>query len=85
MSLVPRRALAVNLINKQQSANAIKLLDRVVARFPQMPDPYFYRGFAKLQASNTVEGRADLEKYVSLAPADAPQVTQAKELLARIK
>jgi predicted Zn-dependent protease len=76
---------AINLINKQQSASAIKLLDRVVARFPLAPDPYFYRGFARLQADNAAEGKADLQKYVSLAPADAPQMAQAKELLARIK
>ena len=31
------------------------------------------------------EGKADLEKFVSIAPPDAPQLAQAKELLAKIK
>jgi len=76
---------AINLINKQQTASAITLLDRIVARFPQYADAYFYRGFAKLKANNTAEGKADLEKYVALAPADAPPLAQAKELLSKIK
>jgi tetratricopeptide (TPR) repeat protein len=75
---------AVNLINKRRSADAITVLDRVVARFPEAADPYFYRGFAKLQAQN-MDGKADLEKYISLAPADAPQVAKARELITSIK
>ena len=76
---------ATNLINRKQTANAITLLDRVIARFPQAPEAYFVRGFAKLQAGNNADGKADLEKFVSMAPADAPQLAQAKGLLAAIK
>ena len=76
---------AVNLINKRRSADAIAVLDRVITRFPDAADPYFYRGFAKLQASQTADAKADLEKYVAMAPPDAPQVAKAKELLASIK
>lgn len=76
---------AVNLINKRRSADAIAVLDRVIVRFPDAADPYFYRGFARLQASQNAEGKADLEKYLALAPPDAPQVAKAKELLTSIK
>jgi len=76
---------AISLINKKQTANAIAVLDRAIARFPGAPEPYFLRGFARLQANNTAEGKADLEKYVSIAPSDAPQLAQAKELLAKVK
>jgi len=76
---------AVNLINKRRSADGIALLDRAVARFPAAADLYFYRGFARLQASQMAEGKADLEKYVAMAPTDAPQMAKAKELLASIK
>jgi len=76
---------ATALIQKRQAANAITVLDRVIARFPQAPDAYFLRGFARLQANNTAEGKADLEKFVAMAPADAPQMAQAKDLLAKIK
>lgn len=76
---------AVNLINKRRSADAIAVLDRVIARFPSSVDPYFYRGFAKLQAQKTAEGKADLEKFVSLAPPDAPRLRQAKDLLSTLR
>jgi tetratricopeptide (TPR) repeat protein len=76
---------AVNLINKRRSADGIAVLDRVIARFPTAPDPYFYRGFAKAQASQNAEAKVDLEKYLTLAPADSPQVAKAKELLTSIK
>jgi hypothetical protein len=76
---------SISLINKKQSAHAITLLDRAVARFPQAPDAYFLRGFAKLQAGNNADGKADLEKFVSIAPPDAPQMPQAKDLLAKLK
>ena len=76
---------ATNLINKQQTTYAITLLDRIIARFPQSPDAYFLRGFAKLQGDKTAEGKADLEKYVAMAPADALQLAQAKQLLAKLK
>ena len=56
---------AVNLINKKRSADAITLLDRVIARFPTAADAYFYRGFAKLQAGKNAAAKADLEKFVS--------------------
>ncbi len=76
---------ATSLINKQQTTYAITLLDRIIARFPQAPDAYFLRGFAKLQGNKMAEGKADLEKFVAMAPADAPQLAQAKDLLAKLK
>jgi len=76
---------AVNLINKRRSADAVAVLDRVITRFPSGPDAYFYRGFAKLQADRNAEGKADLEKYLALAPSDAPQVAKARELLTTFK
>ena len=60
-------------------------LDRVIARFPMAADPYYYRGFARLQASQQAEAKADLEKYLSLAPPDGAQVARAKELVNSLK
>jgi predicted Zn-dependent protease len=75
---------AVNLINKQKAAEGIQVLDRVIARFPNDADAYFYRGFAKAQASKGTDGKADLEKYLALAPA-GQMAAKAKELVASIK
>jgi tetratricopeptide (TPR) repeat protein len=76
---------AVNLINKNRTADAITVLNRVISRFPDAADPYYYRGFARLKDGKSVEAKADLEKYLALAPPTAPQVAQAKDLLAKIK
>jgi tetratricopeptide (TPR) repeat protein len=75
---------AVALINKNRPADAVTVLDRVIARFPNAADPYFYRGFAYQQGRKNAEAKADLEKYLALAPAGA-QAAQAKELLEKIK
>jgi regulator of sirC expression with transglutaminase-like and TPR domain len=76
---------AVNLINKNRTADAITVLDRVIVRFPAAADSYFYRGFARLKDGKNAEAKGDLEKYLALAPPTAPQVAQAKDLLAKIK
>jgi tetratricopeptide (TPR) repeat protein len=76
---------AVNLINKNRTADAIQVLDRVIGHFPAAPDPYYYRGFARLKDSKNAEAKADLEKFLELAPPTSPQVAQAKDLLAKIK
>jgi tetratricopeptide (TPR) repeat protein len=77
----------VNMINKHQPANAVKLLDRAIARFPDTAEPYFYRGFARLQLdqTNTADAKADLEKFVATASPSAPELPQAKDLLSKIK
>ena len=81
----PLADAAVNLINKKRSADAITLLDRVILKFPTAADAYFYRGFAKLQAGDNAGGKADLEKFVEIAPPTSGQLAQARDLLATLK
>jgi tetratricopeptide (TPR) repeat protein len=50
-----------------------------------LADPYFYRGFAKAQASQNDGAKVDLEKFLTLAPADSPQAAKAREILAALK
>lgn len=76
---------AVNLINKNRTADGIAVLDRVIGRFPTAADPYYYRGFGEVKAGKNVEAKGDLEKYLTLAPPGAPRAAQAKDLLATIK
>jgi len=75
---------AINLINKGFNPQAIKLLDRVVGEYPNAAMPLFLRGMAKLRMSNNEGGKADLEKFVELAPPDSPQLQQAKDIIAKI-
>ncbi|MBI2835402.1 MAG: carboxypeptidase regulatory-like domain-containing protein [Acidobacteria bacterium] len=78
--------IAIALINKSKTSEAVVILDRVTARFPDGPNAYYYRGFAKLKMQkNNDEGKADLAKFVSLAPADNQFVEQAKQILSEIK
>ena len=39
------------------------MLNRVIGRFPDAPDAYFYRAYANLQAQKPAEAKPDLEKY----------------------
>ncbi|HEX3704280.1 MAG TPA: tetratricopeptide repeat protein [Vicinamibacterales bacterium] len=75
---------AISMLNRRRSAEATTVLDRVIARFPQAADPYFYRGYAKLQASKGADAKPDLEKYLEMSPAGA-QADQAKQMIASIK
>jgi len=75
---------AVALLKQRRNADAIVVLGRVIARFPDAPDAYFYRGYAFVQLGRSVDAKPDLEKYLALAP-DGPQAANAKELLGGIK
>ncbi len=77
--------LAITMLNKNQPNLAIQTLDPVVARFPQAPDPYYYRALAELQLQQMDKARADLEKFLPLAPPDSKEAQQAKEMLDKIK
>jgi len=75
---------AMNLLNRRRSADATAVLLRVIGRFPEAADAYFYRAYASIQANKPADAKPDLEKYLALAPA-GPQAAQAKELLGTIK
>ena len=75
---------ALNLLNRRRSADAAVLLTRVIERFPDAADAYFYRAYGSIQANKPADAKPDLEKYLALAPNGA-QATQAKDLLATIR
>jgi Flp pilus assembly protein TadD len=75
---------AISLLNKNRPAEATTVLTRVIGRFPDAPDAYFYRAYAALQAQKPADAKPDLEKYLALAP-NGPQAAKAKELLGNIK
>lgn len=75
----------IALLNDQKTAEAMRWFDRAVARFPAHPDGYYYRGITQLSLGKSVEAKTDLEKYVSIAPADAPELATAKKILETLK
>ncbi|MDQ3489042.1 MAG: tetratricopeptide repeat protein [Acidobacteriota bacterium] len=75
----------IALVNERKHAESIVWFDKAIARFPQHADGYYYRGIANLSLAKTAEAKTDLEKYVSIAPKDAPELATAKQILATIK
>jgi tetratricopeptide (TPR) repeat protein len=72
------------LLNKKNAAGAWEQFDRAVTLKPDDADGYFYRGLAAVQLKKKAEAKADLRKYLELAP-NGPQAGDAKDLLSSIK
>jgi Tfp pilus assembly protein PilF len=77
--------LGIGLINEKKHADAVPWFDKAIERFPQHADAYYYRGISYLSLGKAAEAKADLEKYVSMAPPDAPELPTAKQILETIK
>ncbi len=75
----------IALINERKHAEAVPWFDKAISRFPQHPDGFYYRGIANVTLGRIVEAKADLEKYVSIAPNDAPELATARKILESIK
>jgi tetratricopeptide (TPR) repeat protein len=71
----------INSGDKVQAEQAVELLTKLIAQFPNDPLLLYLRGRAYIAATKLVEAKADLEKYVATAPATAPQMADAKKLL----
>ena len=75
----------IALVNEKKHEEAVQWFDKAIARFPQHADSYYYRGIAYISLGKAAEAKADLEKFVSMAPPDAPELATAKQILASIK
>ncbi len=72
--------LAINHINAGKHGEAVDLLTRLIAQFPNEKTLLYYRGRAYVVATKLPEAKADLEAFVAAAPT-APQAADAKKLL----
>jgi len=75
---------AINLINDKKGPEAVELLTKLIAQFPTTNELYYYRGRAYVASDKLDDARADLEKFVSLAP-NAKEAADAKKILDQIK
>jgi tetratricopeptide (TPR) repeat protein len=73
--------IGIGMINESKQAKAITWLDKAIARFPNHADAYYYRGISNLSLGKKEGAKTDLEKFVSLAPPDAPELPTAKKIL----
>lgn len=75
----------IALLNDKKQTEAVVWFDKAITRFPQHPDGYYYRGISYISLGKSAEAKADLEKYVSIAPPDAPELATAKKILETMK
>ena len=81
----PYMNIVIAMINEKRTQESIDLLNRLIKQFPQEATLYYYRGRAHVAAEKFQEGRADLEKFVATAPADAREMEEAKSILGQLK
>jgi tetratricopeptide (TPR) repeat protein len=77
--------IAVVALNRNQPTLAVRVLDPMVERFPQAAESYYYRALAELQLQQMEKAKADLEKFVAMAPPDSKEAQQAKDMLGKLK
>ncbi len=76
--------LGILLLNRKKPEDAWGYFDQAVRLAPTDADSYFYRGLTALQLKRKPEAKADLQKYLELAP-DGAQAADAKDLVKSIK
>jgi Tfp pilus assembly protein PilF len=76
--------IGIGLLNQKKTDEAFTWFDKAVTRFPQSADGYYYRGITGLQQGKTDAAKADLTKFVEMAP-NAPEAATAKGILEKLK
>lgn len=76
--------VGIGLLNQKKPEDALGWFDKTVSRFPEYASGYYYRGITELQLSKTDAAKADLTKFLAMAPT-APEAATAKEILEKIK
>jgi tetratricopeptide (TPR) repeat protein len=71
------------MINNKRSEEAVAMFDRLLAQWPDQHNLHYYRGRAHVAGQKLPEAKADLEKFLSLAP-DSKEAADAKNLIAEI-
>jgi predicted Zn-dependent protease len=71
---------AITLINEKKIPEAIAILSKLQAQFPAQNEIIYYRGRAYLADGKMEEAKADLEKFVTVAPT-AKEAAEAKKIL----
>ena len=89
--------VGINLMNQNKAKDAMPFFEKAIARFPESPDAYFYRGMGNVQLGTTLRpdnqaegdkllaaGKADLQKFLQMAPS-APEAPAAQKMLEALK
>lgn len=76
--------IGIGLLNQKKPEDALTWFDKTVSRFPQNADGYYYRGITNVQLAKNDAAKADLTKFLEMAP-NAPEAATAKGILDKLK
>ena len=76
--------VGISLLNQNKAGEALPLFEKAIALFPADGSAYYYRALVRLQKGDTEGTRADLTRFLELAP-DAPEAPAAKKALEQLK
>ena len=74
----------IGLMNQKKPEEALPWFEKAIAKFPDSPDAYYYRGITQLQLGKNDLAKADLTKFVAMAP-NAPEAKTARGILETLK
>lgn len=77
--------IGIGLFNDGKQEEALPWFTKAITAFPDRADAYYYRALSYISGGKMDEAKADLEKFIAIAPADAPELAQAKAILESIK
>jgi tetratricopeptide (TPR) repeat protein len=76
----PYLNMGILLLNKKKAAEAETAFSKAVSVQPDLADAYYMRALARVQLKKKADARADLEKYLQLAPG-GNEAKDARDLL----
>jgi tetratricopeptide (TPR) repeat protein len=76
--------VGIGMMNAKKAEDALTWFDKTATRFPDYASAYYYRGITELQLGKNDQAKADLTKFVTMAP-DAPEAATAKGILEKMK
>jgi len=76
--------VGISLLNQNKANDAQPYFEKAIARFPSKGEAYYYRALIRLQKGDTEGTKADLRKFLELAP-DAPEAPAARKALEQLK
>ncbi|HEY6211936.1 MAG TPA: tetratricopeptide repeat protein [Vicinamibacterales bacterium] len=76
--------VGIGLLNQNKPDEALAYFEKAIARFPQSGDAYYYRALVRLRKEDRDGAKADLTKFLELAP-NAPEAPAARKALEQLK
>jgi len=77
--------LGIVSMNQGKEEEALAAFKKAAELDPANPEPHYFIGTRSMQLGRLPEAVAALEKYISMAPATAPNLAAAKQILPALK